>query len=42
LPASGKTANDGAVFSVDAMNFIGALPIDNYDSAARSFNTHKV
>lgn len=32
----------GAVFSVDAMSFIDALPIDNYNGAARSFNVHKV
>lgn len=40
--ALGKTANGGAVFSVDAMSFIDALPIDNYNGAARSFNVHKV
>lgn len=34
--ASGKTANGGAVFSVDAMSFIDALPIDNYNGAARA------
>lgn len=40
--ASGKTTNGGAVLSVDAMSFIGALPIDNYNGAARSSNVHKV
>src|SRR5258708_14301833 len=29
-----ETPNGGAVFSVGSMNFIGALPIDNYDSVA--------
>jgi N,N-dimethylformamidase len=29
-----ETPNGGAAFSVGSMNFIGALPIDNYDSVA--------
>jgi N,N-dimethylformamidase len=37
-----ETPNGGAVFSVGSMNFIGALPIDNYDSVAARLITNIV
>lgn len=37
-----ETPNNGAVFSVGSMNFIGALPIDNYDSVAARLITNIV
>ena len=37
-----ETPNGGAVFSVGSMNFIGALPIDNYDSVAAKLITNIV
>jgi len=37
-----ETPNGGAVFSVGSMNFIGALPIDNYDSVAARLITNVV
>lgn len=37
-----ETPNGGAVFSVGSMNFIGALPIDTYDSVAARLITNVV
>src|SRR5260221_10010454 len=37
-----ETPNGGAVFSVGSMNFIGALPIDSYDSVAARLITNIV
>lgn len=37
-----ETPNGGAVFSVGSMNFIGALPIDGYESVAAKLITNVV
>ncbi|MGL4294927.1 MAG: hypothetical protein ACRCTG_04340 [Aestuariivirga sp.] len=37
-----ETPAGGAVFSVGSMNFVGSLPIDNYDSLLTRMMTNVV